>query len=93
MELERGGRAGEARLQPACDDLVDLVAAVVGHAKPVEEIVAQGTACTEILSLEACMILALTIAADVSFAVSPSMKDRSILTLSKGYICKVDNDE
>lgn len=41
----------EARLQPACDDLVDLVAAVVGHAKPVEEIVAQGTACTEILKL------------------------------------------
>jgi universal stress protein A len=43
----------EARLQPACDDLVDLVAAVVGHAKPVEEIVAQGTPCTEILKLAA----------------------------------------
>ena len=41
----------EARLQPACEELVDLVAAVVGHAKPVEEIVAQGTACVEILKL------------------------------------------
>ena len=43
----------EARLQPACDELVDVVAAVVGHGKPVEEIVAQGTACVEILKLAA----------------------------------------
>jgi nucleotide-binding universal stress UspA family protein len=41
----------EARLQPACDELVDLVAVVVGHDKPVEEIVAQGTASSEILKL------------------------------------------
>jgi nucleotide-binding universal stress UspA family protein len=41
----------EARLQPACDELVDLVAVVVGHDKPVEEIVAQGTASNEILKL------------------------------------------
>jgi nucleotide-binding universal stress UspA family protein len=43
----------EARLQPACDELVDVVAAVVGHGKPLEEIVAQGTACVEILKLAA----------------------------------------
>jgi nucleotide-binding universal stress UspA family protein len=43
----------EARLQPACEELVDVVAAVVGHAKPVEEIVAQGTACVELLKLAA----------------------------------------
>jgi len=43
----------EARVQPACDELVDLVAAVVGSNKPVEEIVAQGTACDEILKLAA----------------------------------------
>ena len=41
----------EARLQPACDDLVALVAAVVGPNKPVEEIVAQGRAPHEILKL------------------------------------------
>jgi universal stress protein A len=41
----------EARLQPACDELVDLVAAVVGSSKPVEEIVAQGTASNEILKI------------------------------------------
>jgi nucleotide-binding universal stress UspA family protein len=41
----------EARLQPACDELVDLVAAVVGHDTPVEEIVAQGTPSNEILKL------------------------------------------
>ena len=41
----------EARVQPACDELVALVAAVVGRDKPVEEIVAQGTASHEILKL------------------------------------------
>jgi nucleotide-binding universal stress UspA family protein len=41
----------EARLQPACDDLVELVAMVVGRQTPVEEIVAQGTASREILKL------------------------------------------
>ena len=41
----------EARLEPACDELVDLVAAVVGHDTPVEEIVAQGMPSTEILKL------------------------------------------
>jgi nucleotide-binding universal stress UspA family protein len=41
----------EVRLQPACDDLVALVAAVVGRDRPVEEIVAQGTARTEVLKL------------------------------------------
>lgn len=43
----------EARIQPACDDLIALVAEVIGRDKPVEEIVAQGTACTEILKLAA----------------------------------------
>jgi nucleotide-binding universal stress UspA family protein len=42
----------EARLQPACDDLVALVASAVGN-KPVEEIVAQGTPSDEILKLAA----------------------------------------
>jgi nucleotide-binding universal stress UspA family protein len=41
----------EARLQPACDELVELVAAVVGHDKPAEEIVAQGHAAHELLKL------------------------------------------
>jgi len=41
----------EARLQPACDELVALVAMVVGRHRPVEEIVAQGTASREILKL------------------------------------------
>src|SRR6188768_970617 len=41
----------EARLQPACDQLVALVAMVVGRHRPVEEIVAQGTASREILKL------------------------------------------
>ena len=41
----------EARLQPACDELVELVAMVVGAQTPVEEIVAQGTASREILKL------------------------------------------
>ena len=41
----------EARLQPACDELVELVAVVVGGQRPVEEIVAQGTASREILKL------------------------------------------
>jgi len=41
----------EARLQPACDELVALVAMVVGRQKPVEEIVAQGMASREILKL------------------------------------------
>ena len=41
----------EARLQPACDGLVELVAMVVGRQTPVEEIVAQGTASREILKL------------------------------------------
>jgi nucleotide-binding universal stress UspA family protein len=41
----------EARLQPACDDLVALVAMVVGDHAPVEEIVAQGTASRELLKL------------------------------------------
>jgi nucleotide-binding universal stress UspA family protein len=43
----------EVRIQPACDELIDLVEAVVGRDKPVEEIVAQGTACDEILKLAA----------------------------------------
>jgi nucleotide-binding universal stress UspA family protein len=43
----------EVRVQPACDELVALIAAVVGRDKPVEEIVAQGTACDEILKLAA----------------------------------------
>lgn len=42
----------EARLQPACEELVALVASAVGD-KPVEEIVAQGTASHEILKLAA----------------------------------------
>jgi len=41
----------EARLQPACDQLVELVGIVVGGHRPVEEIVAQGTASREILKL------------------------------------------
>jgi nucleotide-binding universal stress UspA family protein len=41
----------EARIQPACDELVALVESVVGRAKPVEEIVAQGTGCDEILKI------------------------------------------
>jgi len=41
----------EARLQPACDALVELVAMVAGGQTPVEEIVAQGTASREILKL------------------------------------------
>src|SRR6185436_19446519 len=41
----------EVRLQPACDELVDLVAVVVGGQRPVEEIVAQGTPSREILKL------------------------------------------
>jgi nucleotide-binding universal stress UspA family protein len=41
----------EARVQPACDALVALVADVVGRDKPVEEIVAQGAASQEILKL------------------------------------------
>jgi nucleotide-binding universal stress UspA family protein len=41
----------EARVQPACDELVEMVAAVVGHGKPAAEIVAQGTARDEILKL------------------------------------------
>ena len=43
----------EARLQPACDALVALVADVVGQDKPVEEILAQGSASHEILKLAA----------------------------------------
>jgi len=43
----------EARFQPACDDLVALVEAVVGRGKPVEEVVAQGTGCDEILKIAA----------------------------------------
>lgn len=43
----------EARLQPACDALVALVADVVGRDKPVEEILAQGSASHEILKLAA----------------------------------------
>ena len=43
----------EARVQPACEELVALVATVVGRDKPVEEIVAQGTACDEVLELAA----------------------------------------
>jgi nucleotide-binding universal stress UspA family protein len=43
----------EARVQPACEELVALVATVVGRDKPVEEIVAQGTACNEVLELAA----------------------------------------
>jgi nucleotide-binding universal stress UspA family protein len=43
----------EARLQPACDALVALVADVVGREKPVEEILAQGSASHEILKLAA----------------------------------------
>ena len=43
----------EARLQPACDELVGLVADVVGPDKPVEEILAQGSASHEILKLAA----------------------------------------
>jgi nucleotide-binding universal stress UspA family protein len=42
----------EARLQPACEDLVALVASAAGD-KPVEEIVAQGTASHEVLKLAA----------------------------------------
>jgi nucleotide-binding universal stress UspA family protein len=41
----------EARVEPACDKLVEMVAAVVGHGRPVEEIVAQGTVSHEILKL------------------------------------------
>jgi nucleotide-binding universal stress UspA family protein len=41
----------EARIQPACDELVALVESVVGRAKPVEEVVAQGTGCDEILKI------------------------------------------
>jgi nucleotide-binding universal stress UspA family protein len=41
----------EARIQPACDELVALVEAVVGRDKPVEEVVAQGTGCDEILKI------------------------------------------
>jgi nucleotide-binding universal stress UspA family protein len=41
----------EARIQPACDALVTLVASVVGRDKPVEEVVAQGTGCDEILKI------------------------------------------
>ena len=43
----------EARLQPACDELVALVEDVVGPDKPVEEIVAQGAPSSEILKLAA----------------------------------------
>jgi nucleotide-binding universal stress UspA family protein len=43
----------EARLQPACDELMALVAAIIGRDKPVEEIVAQGTAAQEILKIAA----------------------------------------
>jgi nucleotide-binding universal stress UspA family protein len=43
----------EARVQPACDELVALVAAVVGLDKPSAEIVTQGTACDELLKLAA----------------------------------------
>jgi len=41
----------EARVQPACDALVALVAEVVGRDKPAEEVVAQGNASQEILKL------------------------------------------
>ena len=41
----------DVRIQPACDELVELVASVVGRDKPVEEVVAQGTGCDEILKL------------------------------------------
>jgi nucleotide-binding universal stress UspA family protein len=41
----------DARIQPACDGLVDLVATVVGRDKPLEEIVALGTPCDEVLKL------------------------------------------
>ncbi|HEV8393871.1 MAG TPA: universal stress protein [Vicinamibacterales bacterium] len=41
----------EARVQPACDALVALIADVVGRDKPVEEVVAQGNASEEILKL------------------------------------------
>jgi nucleotide-binding universal stress UspA family protein len=43
----------EARVQPACDELVGLVADVIGLEKPAEEVVTQGTACDEILKLAA----------------------------------------
>jgi nucleotide-binding universal stress UspA family protein len=43
----------EARVQPACDELVGLVADIVGLDKPVQEVVTQGTACDEILKLAA----------------------------------------
>ena len=43
----------EVRIQPAVDELVNLVASVVGGDKPVEEIVAHGTGCDEILTLAA----------------------------------------
>ncbi|HZI79366.1 MAG TPA: universal stress protein [Vicinamibacterales bacterium] len=43
----------EVRVQPACEELVALVARVIGHENPVEEIVAHGTACDEILKLAA----------------------------------------
>jgi len=43
----------EARVQPARDELVELVADVVGPDKPAEEILAQGNAGEEILKLAA----------------------------------------
>jgi nucleotide-binding universal stress UspA family protein len=43
----------EARVQPACESLVDLVGSVVGRDKPVEEIVAQGKPATEVIKLAA----------------------------------------
>lgn len=43
----------EARVEPACDQLVALVEDVVGPDKPVEEIVAQGAPSSEILKLAA----------------------------------------
>jgi nucleotide-binding universal stress UspA family protein len=41
----------EARVQPACDEFVGLVAEVVGQDKPVQEVVTQGTASDELLKL------------------------------------------
>jgi len=41
----------EVRIEPACEQLVGLVADVVGDTKPVEEIVAAGTAPAEILKM------------------------------------------
>ena len=41
----------EVRIEPACEQLVGLIGAVVGKTKPVEEIVAAGAAPSEILKM------------------------------------------